>query len=432
MGGARRRTRPRGPRRRCRAPVPTRHSPRPTPGRRPAGPPRRCRNGSGRACPPTRRSEPGRERRGRPGRRGLPAPLDRRPTARPRRLLPQEHADAQLFVTLPDPCHIALPCSSRHRYATRPPKADPPPRGRAAWRDRPTGRTPGRRRTPLRAVSPRHDRPAGAQRQSFSSVRERDSVIAGEVGDGPAATCDTLCSPRALNTPDRSFEPRRASASGTEANGRTPLWAEPQARARAEATREATADDASPGTPERSSSGSGRLRGTTRSNRSIDGRGDPAPIAGAGDGAAVAGTLEDTLTARARVHGGDEQERSREGHGAAGTAHPMTTSSSGWRSASRAATGNSPSSSRKRTPWVARLTSPGRSDQLPPPTSETMEAWWCGARNGGRSNRAPSGSVQPAAEWTRVTVRASSGVSDGAARRGVRPTSSCPTRAARS
>ena len=43
----------------------------------------------------------------------------------------------------------------------------------------------------------------------------------------------------------------------------------------------------------------------------------------------------------------------------------MTPSSSGWRNASSAATGNSPSSSRNRMPWVARLTSPGRSDQLP-------------------------------------------------------------------
>ena len=28
------------------------------------------------------------------------------------------------------------------------------------------------------------------------------------------------------------------------------------------------------------------------------------------------------------------------------------------------------------------LTSPGRRDQLPPPTRETMDAWWCGARTG--------------------------------------------------
>ena len=33
-------------------------------------------------------------------------------------------------------------------------------------------------------------------------------------------------------------------------------------------------------------------------------------------------------------------------------------------------------------PLVARLASPGRSDQLPPPTRETMEAWWCGRPEG--------------------------------------------------
>ncbi len=62
---------------------------------------------------------------------------------------------------------------------------------------------------------------------------------------------------------------------------------------------------------------------------------------------------------------------------------------------------------------VARLTSPGRRDQLPPPTRETTEDWWCGARKGGRSSRTPPGSGQPAAEWMRVTVRASSALSGG-------------------
>ena len=62
---------------------------------------------------------------------------------------------------------------------------------------------------------------------------------------------------------------------------------------------------------------------------------------------------------------------------------------------------------------VARLTSPGRCDQLPPPTRETMEAWWCGARKGGRSVSSPSGNAQPADEWMRVTVSTSAGVSGG-------------------
>ena len=74
----------------------------------------------------------------------------------------------------------------------------------------------------------------------------------------------------------------------------------------------------------------------------------------------------------------------------------ITPSSKGWRSDSRAATGNSPSSSKKSTPWVAKLASPGRRDPLPPPTREMIVAWWWGARNGGRSNNTPSGSNAPA------------------------------------
>ncbi len=64
---------------------------------------------------------------------------------------------------------------------------------------------------------------------------------------------------------------------------------------------------------------------------------------------------------------------------------------------------------------VARLTSPGRRDQLPPTTSDTMEARGCGARMGARPTSAPAGSAPPAAEWTRVTVRDSSGRSGATA-----------------
>ncbi len=42
-----------------------------------------------------------------------------------------------------------------------------------------------------------------------------------------------------------------------------------------------------------------------------------------------------------------------------------------------------------------------------------MEAWWWGARNGGRRSSSPSGRAQPAEEWMRVTVSASAGVSGG-------------------
>ena len=55
--------------------------------------------------------------------------------------------------------------------------------------------------------------------------------------------------------------------------------------------------------------------------------------------------------------------------------------SSGSRSASSAARGNSGSSSRNSTPWCASEISPGRGGE-PPPTSATALAVWCGARNG--------------------------------------------------
>ena len=56
--------------------------------------------------------------------------------------------------------------------------------------------------------------------------------------------------------------------------------------------------------------------------------------------------------------------------------------SMGSRKASNALRGNSGSSSRKRTPWCARLTSPGRGKSAPPPTSPTSLTVWCGERNG--------------------------------------------------
>ena len=57
--------------------------------------------------------------------------------------------------------------------------------------------------------------------------------------------------------------------------------------------------------------------------------------------------------------------------------------SSGSRSASSAARGNSGNSSRNSTPWCASEISPGRGGE-PPPTSATALAVWCGARVGRR------------------------------------------------
>ena len=80
-------------------------------------------------------------------------------------------------------------------------------------------------------------------------------------------------------------------------------------------------------------------------------------------------------------------------------------SSRGWRRASSTAVGNSPISSRKRTPPWARLISPGRIHVVPPPIIATAEALWCGARNGGRVTSPVVGSPSPATEWTRVASR---------------------------
>ena len=91
----------------------------------------------------------------------------------------------------------------------------------------------------------------------------------------------------------------------------------------------------------------------------------------------------------------------------------MIPSSSGCRIASSTDGANSPNSSRKRTPRLARLTSPGRSTPLPPPVSETGEAVWWGARNGGARAVGPLGSGSPTAERMRATSRASSVASGG-------------------
>ena len=59
----------------------------------------------------------------------------------------------------------------------------------------------------------------------------------------------------------------------------------------------------------------------------------------------------------------------------------ITPDSSGSRSTSRTRRSHSGNSSRNSTPWCASEISPGRGS-LPPPTSATALAVWCGARNG--------------------------------------------------
>ena len=87
-------------------------------------------------------------------------------------------------------------------------------------------------------------------------------------------------------------------------------------------------------------------------------------------------------------------------------------SSSGWRSASSASRRNSVSSSRKRTPWCARETSPGRRNVDPPPSRPAIETEWCGARNG-RDESTPRSRRSPATECSCVASSASSRESSG-------------------
>ena len=74
-------------------------------------------------------------------------------------------------------------------------------------------------------------------------------------------------------------------------------------------------------------------------------------------------------------------------------------SSSGPRRASRVDFGASQNSSAKRTPPLARLTSPGRMfSPLPPPRMAALEADMCGARKGRRRMRPRCPVVLPATD----------------------------------
>ena len=87
--------------------------------------------------------------------------------------------------------------------------------------------------------------------------------------------------------------------------------------------------------------------------------------------------------------------------------------SSGCRRASITSVRSSGNSSRSSTPQWARLTSPGRTRPVPPPTMLALLASWWGAENGGRAiSRSPSSSA-PASEWRAVTSIDSSIVRSG-------------------
>jgi hypothetical protein len=98
--------------------------------------------------------------------------------------------------------------------------------------------------------------------------------------------------------------------------------------------------------------------------------------------------------------------------------------SSGSRSASSAARGNSGNSSRNSTPWCASEISPGRGGE-PPPTSATALAVWCGAQVGRCASSAPARSARPG--WRpRRSPAPRRRSSPAAGRQSAAPASTCP------
>ena len=181
---------------------------------------------------------------------------------------------------------------------------------------------------------------------------------------------------------------------------------------RASATRTATGADAS-AAPAASSTARGRGTATTRSKRSSSARESFARYA-----ASRCAVHEQLAPASPRAPHGQRFIVATSWNRAGKTARPAaramqtTPSSSGWRSASRAGRANSASSSRRRTPWCARLASPGRMPG-PPPTIAAVDALWCGARKGGVRTSGCSGGRRPATEWMRVTSSAAASSSGG-------------------
>ena len=108
----------------------------------------------------------------------------------------------------------------------------------------------------------------------------------------------------------------------------------------------------------------------------------------------------------------------------------MVPDSSGCRSTSSTADGNSGASSRNSTPWEARAAAPGRMSRLPPPTIAAAVAVWCGASKGGRHEQTRRGRIRRAIGSRRPRVphrrRGRAGCRAAATR-----ASSCRRRAAR-
>ena len=182
---------------------------------------------------------------------------------------------------------------------------------------------PTRPRRPLRAgpgAAGAHDttaaRPARSDRASDAWANDTSGAPARRAT--VRATRDTLCSPRALKAPERSFAARSAAASGASSGSPAP-----------DRTAGAGGGHATGHRGRRLPRPAGQqLVGVRAAQRHDEveaveqGRGDASPVPGAGDGAAAAGPLVDALAARTGVHGGDEEEGGREGDRSPGPAHP--------------------------------------------------------------------------------------------------------------
>ena len=266
----------------------------------------------------------------------------------------------------------------------------------------------------------RTGRPAGSWRapsvrHRCTSASRRSAIV--------RATARTRLAPRALSRPPRSAasstdialvaqrrRPRRAPCHGA------PHWRARRARPRA-GVRLRHEPRPPRSTPRTRRAATGRHRGGTPRPEDRNGRAaDPTPVVGiapaptASTDTGPAGRPRRTGTGSSRRPAGTSPAARLE---RAARATRITPSSSGCRSASSTAGWNSPSSSRKRTPPCASADSPGRMALLPPPTSDTLDAPWCGARNGGRCSTSPPAASAGGGMDARVASRASSPSSVG-------------------
>ena len=243
------------------------------------------------------------------------------------------------------------------------------------------------------------------------------------------ATRRTRCRPRPVNRPASNSDRSRAiprTSTRAKRSRSSPVrnaFNEPcrsSAMSRARMTRSRTTAVLSPGFSPSRSSTRGRCTTTRTSKRSMNGplkrrRYFDSAVSSHSQAPGAPPPHGHGLVAATRVKRAGNSSRV---FARSIRMHPL---SSGCRKASRVDGANSPNSSRNSTPPWARLTSPGRNDDDPPPMMEIVLAEWCGMRMGGdvTSPWPPSVSpvpervsVSPAAERMSMTskdVRSSSG-----------------------